>query len=290
MDRKNKTFIILAVLFLANLLAWQSVFHYRSQSDKLEVTFLDVGQGDAIFIRTPQNHQILIDGGPDSKVLEKVSRELPFWDRDLDMIILTHPEKDHLFGLLEILKSYKVDNIVWSGTDKDTDIDAEWERLKENEISKEGAKETDVAAGQRIVAGKAVFSVLYPFDNSSTSSSDGGNDDSLALRLDLGQNSFLFCGDIGFGEEQKMIDSKSDLAAQVLKVAHHGSKNSTSEKFLQEVKPDLAVIEVGQNSYGHPSGEVLTRLSKSGINTLRTDTNGDIKIVADGNNFSIANR
>ena len=112
-------FVILGVLFGLNVLAWVAVYDL-SQSQLLEIVFFDVGQGDAIFIETPQGHQILIDGGPDSTVLERLGDEVPFWDRTIDLIILTHPEQDHVSGLIDVLKRYKVENILWTGVLKDT--------------------------------------------------------------------------------------------------------------------------------------------------------------------------
>jgi competence protein ComEC len=283
---RKQSVLILGFLFLANLAAWQAVFYFHFSAEKLEAVFFNVGQGDAIFIKTPQGHQVLIDGGPDAAILEKLSREIPFWDRDLDMVILTHPDKDHLFGILEALKKYKVENIVWSGlAEENTAEFKEWQKFKAEE-SREGAKEVKVSAGQRIIAGSAAFSVLYPFSGQKKTKSED-NEDSLALRLDFKDNSFIFCGDIGFYEEQKITETSENVSAQVLKVAHHGSKYSTSQTFLDKVSPRFAIIQVGKNSYGHPAKEVLTRLQKSGINTLRTDVNGDIKVIADGEGIEV---
>ncbi len=283
---KKQAFLILSFLVLVNLAAWQAVFYSHFLVEKMEVVFFNVGQGDAIFIKTPQGHQILIDGGPDAAILEKLSQELSFWDRDLDMIILTHPDKYHLFGILETLKNYKVENIIWSGLAAENTAEfKEWQKFKEEEL-KEGAKEIKVLAGQKIIAGSAAFSILSPFSGQDKTKNED-NEDSLALRLDFKNNSFIFCGDIGFYEEQKMIESSENIFAQVLKVAHHGSKYSTSQNFLDKVSPKFAIIQVGKNSYGHPAKEVLTRLEKSGINILRTDINGDIKVVADGENVEI---
>jgi len=285
MKARGQVLLMLGFLFAANLAAWSAVFYYHFSSEKMEAVFFDVGQGDAIFIKTPQGHQILIDGGPDSAVLEKLAENIPFWDRDIDMIISTHLDKDHLFGLLEVLKSYKVDNIVWSGISKETAGAGEWQKLKEEEKTGEGAKEEIVAAGQMIVAGDVRLSVLYPVGDSGPA--NGDNDDSLVIRIDRGQNSFLFCADIGAKGEKEMVDSAKNISAQVLKVSHHGSKYSTSQAFLDKVSPRFAIVQVGKNSYGQPAEEVLTRLQKSGITTLRTDIDGDIKFVADGYNLEI---
>ncbi|MFA5746921.1 MAG: ComEC/Rec2 family competence protein [Candidatus Paceibacterota bacterium] len=285
MKEKDRIFLIFGLLIAANFAAWQAVFYYHFSFEKMEVVFFDVGQGDAIFIRTPQGHQILIDGGPDSAVLEKLAQNMPFWDRDIDAIISTHLDKDHLFGLLEVLKNYKVENIVWPGIAKETAGASEWQKLKKEEISGQGAKEEILGAGGTIVAGKVRLSVLYPAEGSASGAAD--NDDSLVARLDYGENSFLFCADISAKGEKELVGSSQDISAQVLKVSHHGSKSSTSEIFLEKVSPETAVIQVGRNSFGHPAEETLTRLEKFGINTLRTDIDGDVKFVADGRNLRI---
>ena len=128
MRRRKGAFVVLGILFGLNIFAWAVVCDL-SQPQLLEVTFFDVGQGDSIFIETPQGHQILIDGGPDTTVLEKLGKEMPFWDRTIDLIILTHPEHDHMSGLIEVLKRYKVENILWTGIIRDTAEYEEWQRL-----------------------------------------------------------------------------------------------------------------------------------------------------------------
>ncbi|MDP3763597.1 MAG: MBL fold metallo-hydrolase, partial [bacterium] len=146
--KRNPVLIILGILVGLNLLAWLAVWELGSGTG-LEVTFFDVGQGDAVFIETPQGQQILIDGGPSSVILEKLGKEMPFWDRTIDLIILTHPERDHLAGLLEVLKSYKVENILWTGVVRDTAEYKEWQKL----IQEEGAKIFIAKAGLRISGG-----------------------------------------------------------------------------------------------------------------------------------------
>ena len=161
-DKKLILAILLGLFFL-NFLAWLVVYNL-SQSRFLEVTFFDVGQGDAIFIETPKLHQILIDGGPDSTILGKLGKEMPFWDRTIDLVILTHPEHDHYGGLIEVLKRYKVENILWTGVIRDTAEFREWQRL----IKEEGAKITIAKMGQKIKIHKCYLcdlSVLYPFEN-----------------------------------------------------------------------------------------------------------------------------
>ncbi len=260
--------------------------------------FFDVGQGDAIFIEAPKKQQVLIDGGPASAILEKLAKEMPFYDRTIDLVILTHPEKDHLFGLLEVLKRYKIKNILWTGVVRDTSEWEEWKSL----IEKEGAEIKIAKVGQRIILKelepKIFLEVLYPFENLEGEKFENSNDTSIVASLIFNDISFLFIGDITKKVEGELVTRENScsnsckfesLDSDVLKVAHHGSKTSSSPEFLKKVLPKIAVIQVGENNYGHPHPEVLADLEQFGIKVLRTDKDGDIKFISDGNNFQILN-
>jgi competence protein ComEC len=274
---------ILGVLLLANILAWLTVYEL-SQPQILKISFFDVGQGDSIFIQTPQGHQVLIDGGPDSTVLEKLGQEMPFWDRDIDLIILTHPDHDHIAGLIEVLKVYEVDNILWTGVAGNTQQYGEWERC----LEEENASIIIAESGQKIIMGDVYFEVIYPFENLEGEEVKNINDTSVVGRLVFKNNSFFFTGDISKSAERKIVESGAEIKSDVLKVSHHGSKTSTAEEFVFSVSPDLAVIQVGRdNSYGHPYQEVLDTLDNYGIKILRTDIHGDIEILSDGLNYVI---
>jgi competence protein ComEC len=284
MQKKAKNFVysILGFLFFLNVLAWLAVYDLKGPQ-LLEVNFFDVGQGDAIFIEGPQRHQILIDGGPSSIILEKLAKEMPFWDRTIDLIILTHPERDHLFGLIEVLKRYKVENILWTGIIRDTPEFKEWEKLIENE----GAKIFIAKSGQKI-ASEFSLDVLYPFENLEGQELKDSNNTSIVAKLIFGQNSFLFTGDAYQSAERELLTKEADIDSDVLKVAHHGSKTSSAEEFIEKVSPEIAVISVGKdNTYGHPHQEVLETLIKYGIRILRTDEQGDIKILSDSQKLKI---
>jgi len=296
MLKRNEKFLLFALvgLFFFNILAWWIVFDL-SKPQFLEVNFFDVGQGDAIFIETPKRNQILIDGGPDSKILEKLGKEMPFWDRGIDSIILTHPERDHLAGLIDVLKSYKVENIIWTGIKREIPEAKEWENL----IEKEKARVFIANSGQKVLLPEGVIEILFPFENLEGEKFENSNDTSIVAELIFNKNSFLFTGDISKSTENDLVFSEN-LNTDVLKVAHHGSKNSTSEDFLEKVLPKIAVISVGKkgdsnpdcdnkerNPYGHPNCEVLERLKNFGIKVLRTDIDGDIKIISDGERIMI---
>ena len=278
---------VVAVLLALTVVAWQEVFkitgpHY------LKIDVLDIGQGDSIFIETPAMRRILIDGGPGAKVLQKLAERLPFWEKHFDMVILTHPDADHLVGLLSVLQKYQVDYIVWTGIVRDGAAYQEWLELLEKQKAR-GAKIIIASLHTNIGSGGVVFDTLHPFENlEGQDFSKAGNDTGIVLRAAYGQKSFLFTGDISSKVEQEMIEENIPVAADVLKVPHHGSKYSSSETFLAAVHPSLAAISVSaDNSYGHPTPEVLQRLQKFGITTLITDQYGDIKLVSDGNNINI---
>jgi competence protein ComEC len=284
MKEKNIISAILIFLFGLNILAWLAVYEL-SKPQFLEVTFFDVGQGDAIFIETPQSHQILIDGGPDSAVLEKLGREMPFWDRTIDLVVLTHPQHDHYGGLIEVLKRYEVKNILWTGVLRDNPEYKEWERLIKGE-----AKIFIAQKGQRVKASEVIFDILFPFENFEGKIVKNINDTSIIIRLVFGENSFLFTGDAYKSAEIKLLENKIDVDSDVLKVGHHGSKTSSAPEFIVEVLPEIAVIFAGEgNPYGHPHPETLETFKKYGINILRTDKNGDIKIISNGVNYEISN-
>lgn len=214
---------------------------------------------------------------------------MPFWDRTIDLVVLTHPEHDHISGLLEVLKRYKVDYILWTGIRRDTAEYKEWMRLIENEESQIKIAQS----GQKILWSldrENYIEVLYPFENLLGQEVKNTNNTSVVIKLIFGQNSFLFTGDVYKSVERKLIKEGIDLQSNVLKVGHHGSKTSSAEDFLEKVKPEIAVISVGlENSYGHPYPEVLEVLAKYDIKVLRTDELGDIKIISDGNQIKIKN-
>jgi len=284
-NRQKKVFLwITLVLVFANLFAWL-VFGYRP-SGKLEVTFFDVGQGDSAFIVTPKGEQILVDGGPDSAVLEKLGHAMPFWDRDIDMVILSHPERDHVTGLFDVLRNYKVGTVVWSELDSGTSECKEWEDL----VKQENAQVVKAVEGTKLDLDNNpadYIEILSPLaDAKATPGSQ--NDASVVAKLVWGRRSFLFTGDASIKEEEVLENEHADIRSDVLKVSHHGSKYSTDGTFLADVMPAAAVISVGRgNSYGHPNSEVLDLLKNYGITTERTDVNGDVTYETDGTDLQL---
>lgn len=284
----NKTkyvFLLIFLLALANFFVFREVFKIDGL---LKVTFFDVGQGDSIMIETPQTHQILIDGGPDGRVvLEKLSNKMPFWDKTIDLVILTHPDYDHLRGLIDVLERYEVKNILWTGAVKDSATLQKWLIA----IEQERADVVVAEKGQVVKAGNVLMYILYPFENIAGAIPRDSNDTSIVAKLVFGENSFFFPGDASNKVEDQLLarsDFAVSLASDILKVAHHGSKYSTSLQFLDIANPFLAVISCGlNNSYGHPHQETLSNLENFAIKVLRTDIIGDVFISSDGKNINI---
>ena len=277
--RKTKYFILI-ILFGGTIFVWSVIF-IQTPNNILEVHFFDVRQGDSIFIETPNSRQILIDGGPDKTVLKRLNQTMPFYDQTIDLIILTHPDTDHLTGLIEVLEYYQIGHILTSGFQKDTAAYQEWQRLiKEKEIPL-----TIAQAGQNIVLQDGiVLEILWPDQSLISSYSKPVNNVSVVGRLVYGDIEILLTGDIENKVENVLV--KQEIQSDILKLAHHGSKTSSIQSFINKVNPAIAVISVGEdNRYNHPNETVLERLKNSII--YRTDKNGDIQILTNGILFDI---
>jgi len=258
---------VLIILVFANVFFWSMIFYF-SQAEGLEVCFLDIGMGDAIFIKTELGHQILIDGGPNDRVIKKLEERMPFWDRTIDLIVLTHPDKDHMFGLIEVLKRYKVENILWTGIETDSLLAKEWEEA----IVREGAKIWIAEQGLNINISKSQYiNLLYPFESLEGRAVSNKNNTSIVMVLNADKYRILFTGDAEKKIEQWLVEKEYDLKAQILKVSHHGSKTGSSIDFIEAVQPDVAIICASENNqYGFPHEETLANLSESGITILQT--------------------
>jgi len=275
--------VFLIFLFCANIFAW-SVVYDLNQVQALQVNFFDVGQGDSIFIETPYGYQVLIDGGPTDIVLEKLGGVMNFWDKSIDVVVLTHPDHDHIAGLIEVLKKYEVGFVLWNGLLKETGESDEWERLLQENI----VDSKIIFSGYKINTPMVTFDVLFPFESLEGIEMKNANNSSIVLSVAFEDTSFLLTGDIESSTEKEIIEKGDLISVDVLKVAHHGSKTSSSEEFIEIVNPSIAIISVGEdNSYNHPHPTVLELLDKYDINILRTDLVGDIKIISDGENIKI---
>jgi len=250
--------------------------------DKLHISFLNVGQGDAILVQTPSHHDILIDGGPSPQAIGLgLGQKMPFWDRTIDLVILTHPHADHLTGLVEVLERYRVKQVLMPDWDGASSIYDEW--LKSIEAKQ--VKPSFAQAGQRIDLGDGVvIEVLNPPTPYLSDTESDIDNNGVALKISMAEVSFLLTADIMGEAESELIARRANLNNTVLKVAHCGSKTSTTPIFLAMANPQVAVISVGDNTYGHPNPEVIARLEDSlgpaGI--YRTDEQGTIEFITDG--------
>jgi len=277
---KNFKYYFLGTLFLGAIFVWYAVL--AETRKELTVAFLDVGQGDAIFVEAPNGNQILIDGGPNKAVLRELSKQMPFYDRTIDGIILTHPHLDHYAGLNEVMKKYKVNLEMDPGTKVKGAGFGEFENLTKIK----NIKSLYAKRGMIINLGKDLrLDILLPVINDENLSEHDGM---LVSRLVYKNNSFLLTGDMEDNLENFLISFGDNVKSDVLKIGHHGSKTSTSEKFLGLVNPELAVISAGKNNkYGHPHQEVTNRLAGFEIPTLRTDEKGTIVIESDGEKIMV---
>lgn len=244
----------------------------------LHVDFLDVGQGDAIFVQTHLGNQILIDGGPSDRVLAELGSVMPFYDRSLDLVILTHPDADHVSGLVDVLRRYQVEKVMLTGVSKDTEAYRQFAAVVESEHAELFPAQT----GQRVWLDQStVFDVYYP-NTGVAEEKLATNDTSVSGKLRFGQTSIVLTGDGSDKVERRLVSVGFDLNADLLKIGHHGSRFSSSLEFLQAVSPEYAVISVGENNYGHPTEEALGRIRAVNAEILRTDEQGTIRFVSDG--------
>ncbi len=286
---KNQLKILIGLLALA-LIIWFLVLNQKP-GRILETDFLDVGQGDAILIKTPKGQTVLIDGGPDNKVLEKLGKYLQPLQKRIDLIILTHSHADHVSGLIEVLRRYSVGLVILNGVYLKTDnYDQFLNAIEDNKVEVLIAE-----AGEAIHFDKDLeFDILSPnknpaglaFNKNSESFGTAGNDvndTSIVGKLIFNDFSIIFMGDATSKIENQLLAYGDNLKSDILKVGHHGSKYSSFTNFLKIVAPKAGIIEVGaKNFYGFPSLAALSRLEMFNINIFRTGQNGDIQILSDG--------
>lgn len=282
MKKQLRIIIITTILVLLLI-----VLVIRSNYDReLKVNFLNVGQGDAILIRTPSHQDILIDGGPGNKAVEEIGHLLPFYDRDIELMILTHAHSDHVSGLIEVLKRYQVEQILYSGKvlHESGDYLAWFNLIKEKSIPLRPA----VCCERIFLGDQLVLEVVYPFEDFSGKRLEELNDSSLVIRLVYKGQEFLFMGDAPIKVEDELIHKGVNLESDVLKVGHHGSKYSSGPEFLELVDPQYAVIQSGAgNKFGHPHFKTINNLARLGVNILRNDECGTIFFESDGRKLKV---
>lgn len=279
LHRRIPVKVVIGVLAIAALLVWLALF--TLPDGRLHVSFLDVGQGDSILIESPSGHQILVDGGPSpAAVTFALGEALPFWDRSLDLVVLTHPQEDHLGGLIGVLERYQVGLLLDSGEECATEACQRfWELVEVKEIPHREAE-----AGMRVeLGGRMRIEVCHPPPELLQGTGSDSNNNSVVLKVAMERASLLLTGDIEEEGERVLLASGQPLRSLVLKAPHHGSATSLTARFLREVSPQLVVISVGENKFGHPSPETLAKLSS--LTTLRTDEEGTIEVVTDGERY-----
>ncbi len=258
--------IALSIIGMCSMIIWH-IIHI----DDASIIFLDVGQGDAILI-TQGTHQVLVDGGSDTKVLqEELSRYIPFWDRTIDIVVATHPDSDHIDGLVGVFKNYTVQQFWTTDTGKDTSV---YHAIMRAVADESGITSRIVHYGVSADVGRDIkIKTIYPYEQQTIVSEDI-NESCIAMVVTIGEEKFYLGGDLPSIHEDDLL---LDESITVVKAGHHGSSTSTSSVFLEKTRPRDVIISVGEdNRYGHPHAEVLERISESAGQIYRTDKNGSI--------------
>ncbi len=282
----KRNYHLIFLFILISIFGFLSYSLWQAYHPTVKVSFLDIGQGDAIFIEAPNGNQMLVDGGPPTgALLRRLGEVMPWNDRFIDVVIATHPDQDHVGGLPELLDRYKVGVVFEPGSSADTGVYQELEK----KIEEQNIKKIIARRGMRINLGDgAVFDILFPIRDVSFLET---NTSSIVGRFAYGSTTVMFTGDSPESVENALVllDKKlavSGLESDILKAGHHGSRTSSGELFVRQVDPDIAILSVGKNNrYGHPNKEVVDRFNNLGIEMIRTDEEETITFVSDGRNF-----
>ncbi len=246
---------------------------------RLQVAFLDIGQGDAIWVQAPNGRELLIDAGPDQSVLEMLGKEKSFFDNTIDMILATHSDKDHIGGFPYVFDRYKIPLVIESEISSPTITD----KTFTERITAESSDRLLVRTGERIILDPkygVVIDVLFPDQNTTGWET---NEASVVVKVTYGTTSFLLTGDSPSEVEQFLVKTYGEqLQSDVLKLGHHGSKTSSSAEFLETVQPSIAIVSAGLgNKYGHPHEEVIERAEDAHAQILETSQLGTINCYSD---------
>lgn len=270
------------LLLLANYFCWSILVEINDKN--LYIKFLNVGQGDSYLVKTPDKITLLVDAGRDSRALAAVKENLELWHQ-LNLIMLSHPDADHMGSMAEIIKNYGTKQIIINPITKDSNLAKELlEVVKQN-----GLKVTTAVSGDSFKLGCCVeLEIAWPKSASDSSALKvETNEQSIGFFLKYGNFLMFSAGDLGSANEDLIASQLKVAPIDLLKVSHHGSKNSSSVGFLQKLMPATSVIQVGKNSYGHPSTEVLQALAANQRSVLRNDENGTITYITDGINYRV---
>jgi competence protein ComEC len=254
------------------------LFYTKNRPQKLEIDFLDVGQGDASLIKLPNKKFILIDGGPDNLVLKRLGESLPFYQRKIDLIIISHFHDDHITGLIELMNRYEISRVIYMRGDEDSGGQNSPELWKIF-MAKARAKKIDLLALESRATIEYFPGCGLKIINPLRLSLKKDANNSLVVKLNCQSLSALFTGDNSLKVENALLKTAEDWSAKILKASHHGSKSANSEIFFQAVRPSLLFISVGvDNRFGHPSPEIIERASRLGIKIKRTDEMGTLRV------------
>lgn len=282
---KSKTKFVLLMLLVIFIAVWANVAKGPDLTEVVAIYFFNVGQGDAELIQK-NDYQILIDGGPDDTILQKLGDTMPLNDRKIESMILSHPHADHLVGINQVIDRYYVDKIYLSGV-----IHASNEYLEfMDKVDEKGIEVIVPNIGYSVVPyNNSKLEFVWPGDEYQKQNSENLNNTSVVNRFCYFDECVLFTGDIEIDEHDKMLnylnDHKINIESKYLKISHHGSNNGTNQIFLDAVKPEMAIISAGKdNQFGHPHSSIIDLILSSGIALKRTDRDGDIKIIMLDNN------
>jgi len=279
--RFRTVLIAISLLVMLDVIVWILVFSSADKELNLELYFLDVGQGDSQLAILPGNIKVLIDGGrPNSEALKELDRILSVNENYIDLVVLTYPDLDHFGGLIDVLKKYEIGVFVSTGRKADSESYGSLRGL----IDEKKINYIALMQGDRIKYKNSEFLVLSP--NLDHLLSNEINDSSLVLMFSYEGLKTLYTGDIGFNIEEYLVQNY-DLRAQILKVGHHGSRFSSGKDFLEEVNPQVSIIGVGKNRYGHPTLEALKRLKDIDSKILRTDQSGTVRASVSGQDINL---
>ena len=271
---------LIAFLALVAIAIWSSVLEKPMASGNLTLSVLDVGQGDSLLVTTPLGHHVLVDAGPTSQVTAKLDAALPRSGRAIDLAIVSHNHADHIGGMIAVINRFTVDQFWLSGATDTTQVYIDMlQALKDRRVPTKA-----VIAGDTTTFDGVKFTVLYPITSQVGLRPENQHDAMVAVLVEYKSRSMVLTGDLESSKEAEILKAgEITHTIDVLKVGHHGSTTSTSDAWLDALKPSIAVISVGaKNMFGHPAPSTVTKLTNRGIQVLRTDQNGTVDVVTDG--------